>query len=76
VYIAGTMDLNELPLEFDYDFLDEANIMCARSQCNEQDGQNHQNQNDVDNTLVADGSIQNAKCKGNTGGRNLIREKQ
>jgi hypothetical protein len=24
VYIAGTMDLNELPLEFDYDFLAEA----------------------------------------------------
>jgi len=67
--LAGSIDLNELPSEFDYDFLDEGGtnhsyctqpaFRVVRSQCNEQ-GPSHQSQNDVVATILAGKSTQNA----------------
>ena len=67
--LAGSIDLNELPSEFDYDFLDEGGtnpsyctqpaFRVVRSQCNEQ-GPSHQRQNDVVATILAGKSTQNA----------------
>ena len=64
------MDLNELPPEFDYDFLDEVGTntsYCTQPtfgvawpQCNERGVQSHQSHNDVGATLVASSSTQNA----------------
>ena len=66
------MDLNELPPEFDYDFLDEVGTNAsyctqptfgvAWPQCNERGVQSHQSHNDVGATLVASSSTQNANA--------------
>ena len=71
IWLAGTMDLNELPSEFDCDFLDEVGTnpsYCtqpafgvARPQCDEQ-GQSHQSHNDIGATLVASSITQNANA--------------
>jgi len=71
VWLAGTMDLNELPPEFDYDFPDEVGTnpsYCTQpafgvawSQCDER-GQSHQSHNDVGATLDACSSTQNANA--------------
>jgi len=63
------MDLNELPPEFDYDFLDEVGTntsYCTQPtfgvawpQCDEL-VQSHQSHNDVGGTMVASSSTQNA----------------
>ena len=71
MWLAGTMDLNELPPEFDYDFPDEVGTnpsYCTQlafgvawSQCDER-GQSHQSHNDVGATLDASSSTQNANA--------------
>ena len=58
------MDLNELPPEFDYDFLDEVGTnasYCTQPQCDER-VQSHQSHNDVGATLDASSSTQNANA--------------
>ena len=67
--LAGSIDLNERPSEFDYDFLDEGGtnpsyytqlaFYVVRSQRNEQ-GPSHQIQNDVVATILAGKSSQYA----------------
>ena len=71
MWLAGTMDLNELPPEFDYDFPDEVGTNpsyrtqpafgVAWSQCDERD-QSHQSHNDVGATLDASSSTQNTNA--------------